>query len=387
MSYKYLLDIALILLSTKLLGLVTRRFNLPQVVGALLAGVILGPSVLNILHETNFITRMAELGVIVLMFTAGLESDISKLKSTGKHSFIIALLGVIIPLVGGTIVAYIFNDGSLTTVSELLQNVFIGTILTATSVSITVETLKELGKISEKSANVILGAAVIDDVLGILVLTLVSSLADSSINIWIVIIKILGFLAFSLVIGYLLYVFFDKWISKYDIDKRRFVIGAFVICLLLSFLAEEFFGVADITGAFIAGVILSKNKETSYIANRFDIISYMLLSPIFFASIGINMTIPKMSISVVVMTIVLIIVAILTKSIGCGIGAKLGGYSNCEVIQIGIGMISRGEVALIVANKGMKLGIMNSYFLPSIIIMVIITTIITPILLKRAYKC
>ena len=330
---------------------------------------------------------MAELGVIVLMFTAGLESDISKLKSTGKHSFIIALLGVIIPLVGGTIVAYIFNDGSLTTVSELLQNVFIGTILTATSVSITVETLKELGKISEKSANVILGAAVIDDVLGILVLTLVSSLADSSINIWIVIIKILGFLAFSLVIGYLLYVFFDKWISKYDIDKRRFVIGAFVICLLLSFLAEEFFGVADITGAFIAGVILSKNKETSYIANRFDIISYMLLSPIFFASIGINMTIPKMSISVVVMTIVLIIVAILTKIIGCGIGAKLCGYSNCEVIQIGIGMISRGEVALIVANKGMKLGIMNSYFLPSIIIMVIITTIITPILLKRAYKC
>lgn len=387
MSYKYLLDIALILLSTKLLGLVTRRFNLPQVVGALLAGVILGPSVLNILHETNFITRMAELGVIVLMFTAGLESDISKLKSTGKHSFIIALLGVIIPLVGGTIVAYIFNDGSLTTVSELLQNVFIGTILTATSVSITVETLKELGKISEKSANVILGAAVIDDVLGILILTLVSSLADSSINIWIVIIKILGFLAFSLVIGYLLYVFFDKWISKYDIDKRRFVIGAFVICLLLSFLAEEFFGVADITGAFIAGVILSKNKETSYIANRFDIISYMLLSPIFFASIGINMTIPKMSISVVVMTIVLIIVAILTKIIGCGIGAKLCGYSNCEVIQIGIGMISRGEVALIVANKGMKLGIMNSYFLPPIIIMVIITTIITPILLKRAYRC
>ncbi len=387
MSYKYLLDIALILLSTKLLGLVTRRFNLPQVVGALLAGVILGPSVLNILHETNFITRMAELGVIVLMFTAGLESDISKLKSTGKHSFIIALLGVIIPLVGGTVVAYIFNDGSLTTVSELLQNVFIGTILTATSVSITVETLKELGKISEKSANIILGAAVIDDVLGILVLTLVSSLADSSINIWIVIIKILGFLAFSLVIGYLLYVFFDKWISKYDIDKRRFVIGAFVICLLLSFLAEEFFGVADITGAFIAGVILSKNKETSYIANRFDIISYMLLSPIFFASIGINMTIPKMSISVVVMTIVLIIVAILTKIIGCGIGAKLCGYSNCEVIQIGIGMISRGEVALIVANKGMKLGIMNSYFLPPIIIMVIITTIITPILLKRAYRC
>ena len=387
MSYKYLLDIALILLSTKLLGLMTRRFNLPQVVGALLAGVILGPSVLNILQETDFISRMAELGVIVLMFTAGLESDISRLRSTGKHSFIVALLGVIIPLIGGTIVAYIFNDGSLTTVSELLQNIFIGTILTATSVSITVETLKELGKMSEKSANIILGAAVIDDILGILVLTLVSSLADSSINIWIVILKIMGFFIFSLIIGYLVYVFFDKWISKYDIDKRRFVIGAFVICLLLSFSAEAFFGVADITGAFIAGLVLSKNRETQYIAKRFDIVSYMLLSPIFFASIGINMTIPKMNISVVIMTIVLIFVAMLTKVIGCGLGAKLCGYSNCEVIQIGIGMISRGEVALIVANKGMKLGIMNSYFLPSVIIMVIITTIVTPILLKKAYKC
>ena len=387
MSYNYLLDIALILLSTKLLGLMTRRFNLPQVVGALLAGVILGPSVLNILQETDFISRMAELGVIVLMFTAGLESDISRLRSTGKHSFIVALLGVIIPLIGGTIVAYIFNDGSLTTVSELLQNIFIGTILTATSVSITVETLKELGKMSEKSANIILGAAVIDDILGILVLTLVSSLADSSINIWIVILKIMGFFIFSLIIGYLVYVFFDKWISKYDIDKRRFVIGAFVICLLLSFSAEAFFGVADITGAFIAGLVLSKNRETQYIAKRFDIVSYMLLSPIFFASIGINMTIPKMSISVVIMTIVLIFVAMLTKVIGCGLGAKLCGYSNCEVIQIGIGMISRGEVALIVANKGMKLGIMNSYFLPSVIIMVIITTIVTPILLKKAYKC
>ena len=352
MSYKYLLDIALILLSTKLLGLMTRRFNLPQVVGALLAGVILGPSVLNILQETDFISRMAELGVIVLMFTAGLESDISRLRSTGKHSFIVALLGVIIPLIGGTIVAYIFNDGSLTTVSELLQNIFIGTILTATSVSITVETLKELGKMSEKSANIILGAAVIDDILGILVLTLVSSLADNSINIWIVILKIMGFFIFSLIIGYLVYVFFDKWISKYDIDKRRFVIGAFVICLLLSFSAEAFFGVADITGAFIAGLVLSKNRETQYIAKRFDIVSYMLLSPIFFASIGINMTIPKMSISVVIMTIVLIFVAMLTKVIGCGLGAKLCGYSNCEVIQIGIGMISRGEVALIVANKG-----------------------------------
>ena len=385
MSYRYLLDIALILLSTKFLGLLTRRFNLPQVVGALLAGVILGPSVLNILHETDFIGMMAELGVIVIMFTAGLESDIRQLKNSGKDSLIIATFGVIIPLIGGTIVAYIFNDGSLSTVSNILQNVFIGAILTATSVSITVEALRELGKLSEKSATVILGAAIIDDILGIIVLTIITSISDKSVNVGIVFLKIIAFFILALVVGYIIYIVFDKWINKYDIDKRRFVIGAFVVCLLLSFCAEEFFGVADITGAFIAGLVLSRNRETEYISKRFDIISYMLLSPIFFASIGINMEIPKMTVSIIIMTIVLVAVAMLSKIIGCGLGAKICGYSKKEIIQIGTGMMARGEVALVIANKGIKLGIMNTYFLPSIIIMIITAAICTPILLKTAY--
>ena len=386
MSYKYLLDIALILLSTKLLGLLTRKFNLPQVVGALLAGVILGPSVLNILQETEFISRMAELGVIILMFTAGLESDVRQLKSIGKESCIIAVFGVTLPLIGGTIVAYLFNDGGLTTVNEVFQNIFIGAILTATSVSITVEALRELGKISEKSATVILGAAIIDDILGIMILTIITSISDKSISILIVFLKLIAFFIFTFIVGYIIYLFFNKWINKYEIDKRRFVIGAFVVCLLLSFCAEEFFGVADITGAFIAGLILSRNKETEYIFKRFNIISYMLLSPIFFASIGINMNLPKMNLSMVVMTGALVIVAIASKFFGCGLGAKLCGFSVKEVKQIGIGMISRGEVALVIANKGIKLGIMNSYFLPAIIIMIIICAIYTPIGLKRAYS-
>lgn len=144
---------------------------------------------------------------------------------------------------------------------------------------------------------------------------------------------------------------------------------------------------ADITGAFIAGLVLSRNRETTYIAKRFDIISYMLLSPIFFASIGINMKLPKMSFSIVVMTIILVIVAMITKVLGCGLGAKLCGYSKNEIRQIGIGMMARGEVALVIANKGIKLGIMNSYFLPSIIIMIIVCAITTPIALKKAYTC
>ena len=340
MSYKYLLDIALILLSTKLLGLLTRRFNLPQVVGALLAGVILGPSVLNILKETDFLSMLAELGVIVLMFTAGLESDIKELKSVGKSAFVVATMGVIIPLIGGTVVAYIFNDGSLPNVSAFLQNVFVGAVLTATSVSITVETLRELGKMSERSANVILGAAIIDDILGILVLTVITSMADSSVKIGLVLLKIVGFLIFAAIVGYLIYLIFGKWISMHNVDKRRFVIGAFVICLLMSFSAEQFFGVADITGAFVAGLVLSQNKETSYISRRFDIISYMLLSPIFFASIGIEMKIPSINSEIILMTIVLVLVAMLSKVIGCGLGAKICGYNKNEVIQIGTGMMT-----------------------------------------------
>ena len=315
-----------------------------------------------------------------------LESDIKELKSVGKSAFVVATMGVIIPLIGGTVVAYIFNDGSLPNVSAFLQNVFVGAVLTATSVSITVETLRELGKMSERSANVILGAAIIDDILGILVLTVITSMADSSVKVGLVLLKIVGFLIFAAIVGYLIYLIFGKWISMHNVDKRRFVIGAFVICLLMSFSAEQFFGVADITGAFVAGLVLSQNKETSYISRRFDIISYMLLSPIFFASIGIEMKIPSINSEIILMTIVLVLVAMLSKVIGCGLGAKICGYNKNEVIQIGTGMMARGEVALIIANKGLKMGVMNMYFLPAIIIMVVICAITTPIILKKAYS-
>ncbi|MGL5244684.1 MAG: cation:proton antiporter [Sarcina sp.] len=388
LSYKFLFDIAIILLSTKLLGLLTRKFNMPQVVGALLAGLVLGPAMLDVLHETNFIQQLAELGVIVLMFTAGLESNINELKKTGKASFIIALLGVIIPLFGGVIIAYIFNRGALASgdKSVFLQNIFVGIILTATSVSISVETLKELGKLNTPVGNTILGAAIIDDILGVIGLTLITSLADSSVNVMIVLSKIVLFFIFSIIIGYIFYKFFHKWVKLYDDDKRRFVIIAFVFCLLLSFVAERFFGVADITGAFIAGVIISNTKRKKYILARFEIISYMLLSPIFFASIGIKVKLPEMSTLLILFSIILILVAIITKIMGCWLGARLTKFSNREALQIGVGMISRGEVALIVADKGSNIGLLSSTFLPPIVIMVVVTTIITPILLKLVFK-
>lgn len=384
LSYEFLFDLALILISTKLFGLITKKVRMPQVVGALVAGVILGPAVLNVLSETEFIQKLAELGVIVLMFTAGLETDINQLKKTGKASFIIAVLGVIIPLVGGFFIASIFNKGN--DVNTILQNVFIGIILTATSVSITVETLKEMGKLKTRAGNAILGAAIIDDILGIIALTITTSLADPSINVIIVLAKIVMFFIFAGLAGYLFHWAFIKLDERYQRDLRRFVIFAFVFCLLLSFSAEEFFGVADITGAFIAGLVISDSNRSNYLNSRFETLSYMLLSPIFFASIGIKVQLTAMTKTILIFAILLLIVAILSKVFGCALGAKLCKYSNREAIQIGTGMISRGEVALIVANKGIAMGLMLPEFLAPVVIVVVVTTIVTPILLKVVFN-
>lgn len=387
-SYHFLLDLALILLSTKLLGLVTKKVKMPQVVGALLAGLILGPAVLNILKETEFISQVSELGVIVLMFTAGLETDIKELKKTGAASFVIALIGVIVPLIGGFAVAYFFNDGTASDVSAsvFLQNIFIGIILTATSVSITVETLKEIGKLNTKAGNAILGAAIIDDILGIIALTIITSLADTAVNVAVVLLKVLGFFVFAGLVGVLFHFVFQKWVDHYNRDLRRFVIVAFVFCLLFSYCAEVLFGVADITGAFIAGLVISNSKRSGYIASRFETVSYMLLSPMFFASIGIKVVLPQMSLQVILFAAALVVVAVLTKVIGCGLGARLCRFSGKESLQIGVGMISRGEVALIVASKGAAIGLMSSSFFGPVVVTVVITTIITPILLKLVFK-
>lgn len=387
MNYDYLFFIALILIFTKILGLATKRINLPQVVGALAAGLILGPACLNLVQETEFISEVSELGVIVLMFTAGLETDIGELKKCGKASFIIALIGVIVPLLGGFGVAALFHEGDTSLPTSLfLQNIFIGIILTATSVSITVETLKELGKLSTKAGNAILGAALIDDILGIIALTVVTSLADSSVNILTVLLKILGFFVFAALFGFLFHKLFTKWTDRAEEAMHRHCIMSFAFCLLFAYVSEEIFNVADITGAFLAGILISTSSKNAYIASRFDTLSYLLLSPVFFASIGLKVTLPKMTGSIIAFSLILLLVAILTKIIGCSLGAKICKYSSKESLQIGIGMISRGEVALIVASNGSRVGLMSDRLFGPVVIMVVITTVITPILLKIAFK-
>lgn len=387
MSYKFLLDIALILISTKILGLITKRFQMPQVVGALIAGLILGPAVLNVLQETEFLTQLSELGVIVIMFTAGMGTDIKELKNSGKSGFWVALCGVLVPLIMGAGLAFFFNRGEFAHPGNvLLQNIFIGVILTATSVSITVETLKEMGKLNTKVGNTILAAALIDDVLGLVALTIITSLAGAQVSIWIVLAKIVGFFVFAILFGLLSYKFLRWYSNKVQKDLHRFPILAFVLCLIMAFCAEHFFGVADIIGAFGAGLVIANTPKAKYIESKFSSLSYLLLTPIFFASVGIKVVLPKMDVQIIIFTILLVVVAVISKLVGCGLGAKICGFSNLNCTQIGIGMICRGEVALIVANKGIAMGLMPEAFLGPVILTVVLVTILTPILLKLAFK-
>ena len=395
MQYKYLFDLALILLSTKVLGLFSQRFRLPHVVGALIAGLLLGPAVLGIIQETDFLKTTANLGVIVLMFTSGMETDIHELKKSGKAAFVIALIGVLLPLAGGFAVGCYFNNPELLVNNSagpegslFLQNIFLGIILTATSVSITVETLRELGKLRSPAGSAILGAAIIDDVLGIIALTIVTSFSDESVNVAWVLIKIVLFFVFALAAGVGFSRFYRWWTCKTDENRTQHVIVAFAFCLLFSFVAEVIFGVADITGAFVAGLVLSNTsseKRSQYLASNFETISFLYLSPVFFASIGLQVELTGMNTHILLFAVALTIVAILSKILGCGLGAKLCRYTNQESLQIGVGMISRGEVALIVATKGADLGLISKELFGPVIVVVVVTTIINPILLKLVF--
>ncbi|WP_409969338.1 cation:proton antiporter [Bengtsoniella intestinalis] len=383
MSYDYLIAICMVLLSTKVFGLITGRLHMPQVVGALLAGLIMGPAMLNLIQPSELFDQLSELGVIVMMFCAGMETSVDELKAAGKTSFMVALLGVLLPLGMGTALMMAFNP-----TGPMLENVFVGTVLTATSVSITVEALKELGRFSTKVGNTILAAAVIDDVLGLICLTVVTSLGGQGGNIGLVLLKVVLFFLCAMVLAFLAYHFF-LWCEK-KLDDRKlnyFPIAAFALCLLMAWGAEELFGVADIIGAFFAGLIISTTNKGEYITSRCAPLSYLLLTPIFFANIGLSVTLPAMSGSLLLFTVLLILVGISSKLVGCGIGARyFGGFEKKQAVQVGIGMVCRGEVALIVANKGMAMGVVPAEYFSPIVIMVIVCTVLTPVLLKVAFK-
>lgn len=380
-SYRFVFDVAVILLTTKLFAMLTKRVDLPQVVGALVAGMILGPSMLGIVSSTEFLAQVSELGVIVLMFAAGLQTDINELKASGKASFWIALCGVCVPWLGGFGVAALYNQGN----GAFWENVFVGTVLTATSVSISVETLKEMGKLSTRSGSAILGAALIDDVLGLILLTFITSASSQGSELGIVLIKVLLFFVTTAVVGKLVHHLIQVWMDCAQWNRKRFAVISLAFCFFYAYIAEAVFGVAGIIGAFFAGLMISNTTRATYINSRCETLSYMFLSPIFFASVGLKVSLEYMDWNTAVLTLIITLVAIVTKIIGCGISARICRYTTDESLRIGVGMVSRGEVALIVANKGIASGMMSQVFLAPVVLMVVVTTVITPVMLRAVY--
>lgn len=358
-----------------------------------MAGLLFGPAVLGAIttklfgvsfciQPTPLLSRMAELGVIVIMFTAGMETNVDELKASGKVGFAVALLGVVVPLTMGTGLMFFFDDNA-----TFASAIFVGAVLTATSVSITVEALKELGKMSTKVGNTILAAALIDDILGLICLTLITGAAGGDVDIGLVLMKIVGFFLFVGICG-ILYYKAMVWSDRVQAARnlRRYPVMGFAFCLFMAWAAEVVFGVADIIGAFAAGMIISMSPKGQYIASKFDTIAYLLLTPVFFANIGLEVTLPDFSYDLVTFTSALLIVSIVSKLWGCGLGAMLCGFNKRQSYQIGLGMVCRGEVALIVAGKGMAMNLISEDYLGPIVIMIIVCTIITPIFLKDAFK-
>lgn len=396
-SYNIFLHLALILLLTKVLGILMRKIGLPQVVGALLAGIIIGIS--GIIKDTAELKPFSEIGVVMIMFTAGMETNFKELKKNGVASVLITSLGVIVPLAVGFGVSWIIPG------LTLQERFFLGVILTATSVGITVAVLKEIGKIHGKVGASIVTAAVLDDIIGIVILAFATGDVDSST--WgfkladlfgdatkvasgvLVLINVVLFFIIAIAFGVAIHFIF-KFLSKKFPHTRRLSIFGLATAFLFAWFSEELFGVASITGAFVAGMMMSNMKQTEYVERRIDMSAYMLFSPIFFANIGICLDygafIDNISWTVVLFSLTFVICGMAAKLVGCATGGLICRYKKHECLEVGLGMMVRGEVCLIVAQKGIEEGIMSEQYLPAVILLVIMSSLLTPILLKLAFK-
>lgn len=384
-TYEILKDLALIFIFAKGAGLLARKLKAPMVVGEIIAGLFIGPCLLKLVEPTDFINQMAEIGVVLIMFSAGLETNLQELKKSGFAAFLIACVGVFVPLVSGSLLYMCIYGFSSFGSDEFFKAVFIGCIMTATSVGITVEVLKELGKLKSRVGQTILSAAIIDDVIGIIVLTFVLGFKDPDSNTLLVTGKIFLFLVLSLVAGFIIYKLFKLYDERHT-HTRRIPIIAITLCFLMAYAAEKYFGIADITGAYIAGIILCNVRDAEYIDRRVSINGYMFFAPVFFVSIGLKTDFSTVDSSMILFSAGFVIVAMLSKIIGCGLISKCFRYSWTDCLKIGAGMMTRGEVALIITNKGLNLGIIESSYFTAVILLIIVSSIVTPIVLKLLFS-
>lgn len=424
----FVIVLAVILLFTKVLGLLFRRIGLPQVLGFIIAGIVVGPAIfgelcgfsligldkgngaeytalflLNGFNKegeafsmgTDGLAIFSKIGVLLLMFSTGLETNLKELKNTGLAAILIACMGVLVPLVLGFLISLPFGNIGLGT-ENIFNSIFIGTILTATSVAITVSVLKELGKINTKLGTTIVSAAIIDDIIGIVLLSVVTGIAKSGdtsktgfdwfkAQWWGTLIMIVAFFAVAILAGWGISKLF-KWLDTKWPITHRIPIFSLVVCFVYSWVAEEIFGVADITGAFLAGVVLSTvHRASEYTDKKIEVSTYTVFAPVFFANIGIsNISFKEMSGMIILLAFLAVIMGLIGKVIGCGAVAKGFKYSWRESAIAGIGMMARGEVALIVTQTAIDAGLPKDFMIMTVLL-ILLSSILTPILLKVLY--
>jgi len=387
-----ILALIIIITGAKAGGWLANRLRQPAVMGELLVGLLLGPSLFDLMgwptlanaHEPHLLTetvfQLAELGVVCLMFLAGLEIDPREMRRAGRVAALAGVSGVIVPLVLGGLVALPFGYRGQAAI-------FVGVILTATSVSISAQTLLELGKLRSREGLALLGAAVIDDVLVILLLSVFTAMAEggaspgTALN---VLLKMMAYLSVTTLLGFFLLPHLAEWVNGQPISQGLAAL-VLVTALLFAWSAEVVGGLAAITGAFIAGVGFGRSHLRDEIERDMHTITYAFLVPIFFVSIGLKTNARLLAGPDVVFALALVLVAAVSKVVGSGLGARLGGYTNQESLRVGVGMISRGEVGLIVATVGVNAGLIKTELFSVVTFIVLVTTLVTPLLLRLTF--
>ncbi|MCT3531549.1 cation:proton antiporter [Latilactobacillus curvatus] len=376
--------LAIILISTLLAGHMSKRIGMPAVIGQLLVGIILGPALFGVLHENSFIHTFSEIGVVLLMFIAGLESNLTLLKKYFKPSLVVAVLGVIVPMISMYGMSLAFG------ISQL-ESLFIGVIFAATSVSISVEVLRELNVLESKEGTIILGAAVVDDLLAVIILSVLTSLFGAQLAAASSTHMSLG-LSLLLQALFMVAVYFSvKWIVPFvmHLSRRLLVpyasaITSLIICFGFVWFAEAV-ELSAVVGAFFAGIAISQTPYKEEINRHIEPIGYTVFIPVFFVSIGLSMNLASLNQHILFITI-LTVLAVFSKLIGSGLGARWMNNSPQGAYIIGAAMISRGEMALIIAQIGYNAKLLSELYYSEIIFVIIITTVLAPLILKHAVK-
>ncbi|MED1011902.1 cation:proton antiporter [Bacillus mycoides] len=376
MEFEFFFQIALILLSTKLAGDLSVRLGQPSVLGKLIVGIVIGPAIFGWIENSELLTQLSNVGVILLMFMAGLETDLEELNANRNSSLAVALGGIVLPFVGGYVAGLVVG-------MEQGNAVFLGLLLCATSVSISVQTLRDLGKMKTRESTTMLGAAVFDDILVVILLAFAMSfLGTDDVNLTMIILKKVVFFASIILIGWKGVPAIMRWLSPLRVSES-IVSAALIICFSFAYFGE-LLGIAGIIGAFAAGIAISQTNYKHEVEKKVEPIAYAMFVPVFFVSIGMNITFDGIG-DQIWFILALTVIAVFTKLIGCGFGARITGFDAKSSAIIGAGMVSRGEVALIIAGTGLSSGLLAQDYFTAIVIVVILTTMITPPMLKYTF--